>query len=58
MLCDPMAVVVDWLDAYRAADNNQIVEMYSLDCDRVRLRRSQHHPGSARYRGLLAPAIH
>ena len=29
--CDPMAVAVDWLDAYRAARINQIVGMYSLD---------------------------
>ena len=29
--CDPMAVAVDWLDAYRAARLNQIVGMYSLD---------------------------
>ena len=27
--CDPMAVAVDWLDAYRAARINQIVGMYS-----------------------------
>jgi ketosteroid isomerase-like protein len=30
-LLDPMAVAVDWLDAYRAARINQIVGMYSLD---------------------------
>jgi ketosteroid isomerase-like protein len=29
--CDPMAVAVDWLDAYRAARINQIVGMYSAD---------------------------
>jgi ketosteroid isomerase-like protein len=29
--CDPMAVAVDWLDAYRAARINQIVGMYSPD---------------------------
>ena len=29
--CDPMAVAVDWLDAYRAARINQIVSMYSPD---------------------------
>ena len=29
--CDPMAVAVDWLDAYRAARINQIVRMYSPD---------------------------
>ena len=30
--CDPMAVAVDWLDAYRAARiKNQIVSMYSPD---------------------------
>jgi ketosteroid isomerase-like protein len=28
---DPMAVAVDWLDAYRAARINQIVGMYSPD---------------------------
>jgi ketosteroid isomerase-like protein len=28
---DPMAVAVDWLDAYRAARINQIVGMYSRD---------------------------
>ena len=29
--CDPMAVAVDWLDAYRAARINQIVGMHSPD---------------------------
>ena len=29
--CDPMAVAVDWLDAYRAARINQIVAMHSPD---------------------------
>ena len=29
--CDPMAVAVNWLDAYRAARINQIVGMYSPD---------------------------
>ena len=29
--CDPMAVAVDWLDAYRAARINQMVGMYSPD---------------------------
>jgi hypothetical protein len=29
--CDPTAVAVDWLDAYRAARINQIVGMYSAD---------------------------
>jgi hypothetical protein len=29
--CDPMAVAVDWLDAYRDASLDQIVAMYSLD---------------------------
>lgn len=29
--CDPMAVAVDWLDAYRAARINQIVGMHSAD---------------------------
>jgi ketosteroid isomerase-like protein len=29
--CDPMAVAVDWLDAYRAASIDQIVGMYSPD---------------------------
>jgi len=29
--CDPMAVAVDWLDAYRAARINQIVGMYCPD---------------------------
>ena len=29
--CDPMAVALDWLDAYRAAGINQIVGMYSRD---------------------------
>ena len=29
--CDPMAVALDWLDAYRAARINQIVGMYSRD---------------------------
>jgi len=29
--CDPMAVAVDWLDAYRAASIAQIVGMYSPD---------------------------
>jgi len=28
---DPMAVAVDWLDAYRAARINQMVGMYSRD---------------------------
>ena len=28
---DPMAIAVDWLDAYRAARINQIVGMYSPD---------------------------
>jgi len=28
---DPMAVAVDWLDAYRAARINQIVGMHSPD---------------------------
>ena len=28
---DPMAVAVDWLDAYRAARINQIVGLYSRD---------------------------
>jgi hypothetical protein len=28
---DPMAIAVDWLDAYRAARINQIVGMYSAD---------------------------
>ena len=28
---DPMAVAVDWLDAYRAVRLNQIVGMYSRD---------------------------
>ena len=27
--CDPMAVAVDWLDAYRDASPEQIVNMYS-----------------------------
>jgi hypothetical protein len=27
--CDPMAVAVDWLDAYRDASVDQIVAMYS-----------------------------
>jgi hypothetical protein len=29
--CDPMAVAVDWLDAYRDASLDQIVAMYSPD---------------------------
>ena len=29
--CDPMAVAVDWLDAYRAARIDQIVGMHSPD---------------------------
>ena len=29
--CDPMALAVDWLDAYRAARIDQIVGMYSPD---------------------------
>ena len=29
--CDPMAVAVDWLDAYRSARINQIVAMHSSD---------------------------
>jgi hypothetical protein len=29
--CDPMAVAVDWLDAYRDASVDQIVAMYSPD---------------------------
>jgi len=29
--CDPMAVAVDWLDAYRAARINQIIGMHSPD---------------------------
>ena len=29
--CDPMAVAVDWLDAYRSARINQIAGMYSPD---------------------------
>jgi ketosteroid isomerase-like protein len=29
--CDPMAVAVDWLDAYRAASIDQIVGIYSPD---------------------------
>ena len=29
--CDPMAVAVDWLDAYRATRINQIVGMHSPD---------------------------
>ena len=29
--CDPMAVAIDWLDAYRAARINQIVGMYTRD---------------------------
>ena len=35
--CDPMAVEVDWLDAYRAARLKQIIGMYSpdavIECD-------------------------
>jgi hypothetical protein len=29
--CDPMAVAVDWLDAYRATRINQIVGIHSPD---------------------------
>jgi ketosteroid isomerase-like protein len=29
--CDPMAVAVDWLDAYRDATLDQIIAMYSPD---------------------------
>lgn len=29
--CDPMAVAVDWLDAYRTARIDQMVTMYSPD---------------------------
>ena len=29
--CDPLAVAVDWLDAYRAERINQMVGMYSPD---------------------------
>jgi hypothetical protein len=29
--CDPMAVAVDWLDAYRARRTNQMVGMHSPD---------------------------
>jgi ketosteroid isomerase-like protein len=29
--CDPMAVAVDWLDAYRDASLDQIVAMYGPD---------------------------
>ena len=29
--CDPMAIAVDWLNAYRAARINQMVGMYSPD---------------------------
>lgn len=29
--CDPIAIAVDWLDAYRAARINQMVGMYSPD---------------------------
>ena len=34
--CDPMAVAVDWLDAYRAAKIDQMIALYSpgavIDC--------------------------
>jgi ketosteroid isomerase-like protein len=28
---DPMATAIDWLDAYRAADLNQLVDLYADD---------------------------
>jgi hypothetical protein len=42
--CDPMAVAVDWLDAYRDASLDQIIAMYSpRRSDRVRLWRPEDH---------------
>ena len=29
--CDPMAVTVDWLNAYRAARSDQMIALYSPD---------------------------
>ena len=57
--CDPMAVAVDWLDAYRAARINQIVGMYSPDaviecaCGGRKIIQ-----GAGRHRGLLATSLH
>ena len=31
--CDPMAVAIDWLDAYRAAQIDQMVDLYSADAE-------------------------
>ena len=28
---DPMATAIDWLDAYRAADLNQLIDLYADD---------------------------
>ena len=57
--CDPMAVAVDWLDAYRAARINQMVGMYSpdavIDCA---CGGNKTVSGRGRYRGLLAKSVH
>ena len=57
--CDPMAVAVDWLDAYRAARINQIVGMYSPDAviECACGGRKIIH-GRGRHRGLLATSVH
>ena len=57
--CEPMAVAVGWLDAYRAASIAQYCwNVQPGRHDRVRLRRPQDHPWSGRHRGLLARSLH
>ena len=62
--CDPMAVAVDWLDAYRAARINQMVGMYSpdavIDCACGGRRSSTVEEGIAaywRHRFIESPAL-
>ena len=57
--CDPMAVAVDWLDAYRAARINQIVGMHSPDAViECACGGRKTIYGQEGYRGLLATSLH
>lgn len=62
--CDPMAVAVDWLDAYRDASLDQIVAMYSaggvIECACGGRKIIQGKEGISaywRYRFLQMPAL-
>ncbi|WP_156795502.1 hypothetical protein [Bradyrhizobium icense] len=51
---DPMAVAIDWLDAYRAASLS-IVDLYASDAAlEMRLRRYEDGLWAGRYRWILA----